>query len=254
MYNDIFSRNIGVISEKEQIILKKSKVAIAGLGGVGGNVANILARAGIGSFKLAEFDKFDISNINRQNGANIRTIGKSKIDIVADNLRDINPKVKLELFKNGLTTNNIEQFKKNTNYIVDAIDFTSLDLRYMLYHKAQSSANIYLCPALGFGISMIIFGPGGIKFKDFIGEKNEKNNKELMLRFARQVFSHIPDYIDREKYLLGINEKDYLPTFSSSVILASVMVANEIIINILGKRNPKLFPFVYRIDLLEQFR
>jgi len=78
-YHQAFSRNLGWVTEQEQDRLRKSRVAIAGLGGVGGFHLLTLARLGVGAFNLADFDTFDLANFNRQAGASLDTLGKSKL-------------------------------------------------------------------------------------------------------------------------------------------------------------------------------
>ncbi len=68
-YTQAFSRNLGWLTQHEQASLRKSRVAIAGLGGVGGAHLLTLARLGIGNFNISDFDDFDIHNLNRQAGA-----------------------------------------------------------------------------------------------------------------------------------------------------------------------------------------
>ena len=78
-YREAFDRNIGWITEQEQDLLARKRVAIAGLGGVGGAHLLTLTRLGIGRFNLADFDHFELHNFNRQVGANVQSIGRSKL-------------------------------------------------------------------------------------------------------------------------------------------------------------------------------
>src|SRR6266498_3915045 len=95
VYERAFSRNIGWLSEAEQQLLRGKRVAIAGLGGVGGVHLLTLARLGIGAFHLADFDRFDQENFNRQAGATMSTIGREKTAVMAEMARDINPQLDL---------------------------------------------------------------------------------------------------------------------------------------------------------------
>ena len=79
-----FERNLGFLNEREQETLANSSVAIAGAGGDGGMLAVQLARMGVGEFRLADPDPFEIENINRQAVCNDDTIGMNKADAVAD--------------------------------------------------------------------------------------------------------------------------------------------------------------------------
>jgi tRNA A37 threonylcarbamoyladenosine dehydratase len=90
-YDRAFSRNIGWVTTEEQKALRGKRVAIAGMGGVGGIHLLTLVRLGIGSFHIADFDHFDIANFNRQVGATVSTLGKDKAGVLAAMARDINP-------------------------------------------------------------------------------------------------------------------------------------------------------------------
>ncbi len=78
-YADAFSRNIGWLTRSEQASLVNKSVAIAGMGGVGGNHLLTLARLGVGRFHIADFDTFEIHNFNRQVGATVSHLGRSKV-------------------------------------------------------------------------------------------------------------------------------------------------------------------------------
>jgi tRNA A37 threonylcarbamoyladenosine dehydratase len=89
-YLQAFDRNIGWVTEAEQLVLRAKRIAIAGLGGVGGAHLLTLTRLGIGGFNLADFDQFEIQNFNRQVGANIHSIGRAKLDVMSEMTLSIN--------------------------------------------------------------------------------------------------------------------------------------------------------------------
>src|SRR5207253_4308530 len=82
-YDEAFSRNIGWVTSAEQRALRGKRIAIAGLGGVGGVHLLTLARLGIGAFNIADFDAFDLANFNRQAGALMSTLGRPKTEVLA---------------------------------------------------------------------------------------------------------------------------------------------------------------------------
>ena len=88
--------------------LKSKSVTLVGVGGVGGYVATMLARAGIGKIKLVDFDKVSPSNINRQVVANVNTIGRSKVEVLREMLLEINPELDCEIVDERLTSENVE--------------------------------------------------------------------------------------------------------------------------------------------------
>lgn len=117
--SELFSRNELYWGEEIQSKLKNTSVAVFGLGGVGGFACEMLARAGIGTMTIIDFDTVSESNINRQLIALHSTIGMKKTELFEKRLKDINPDIKL----NAITDFYLEDFDfKNLDYVVDAID------------------------------------------------------------------------------------------------------------------------------------
>ena len=109
-YDRAFSRNIGWVTLAEQQVLKKARIAIAGLGGVGGAHLLTLCRLGISNFTISDFDEFDVHNINRQAGAFMPFMGQSKLATMARLARDINPEADIRLFPKGVQPDNVDDF------------------------------------------------------------------------------------------------------------------------------------------------
>jgi tRNA A37 threonylcarbamoyladenosine dehydratase len=122
-YHDIFKRNLGVLTPQAQQLLRGAVVAIAGLGGLGGTTAEVLTRLGVGHLRLADFDRYEVHNINRQIGAAMSTLGELKTDVMARRLRDINPNLSVETIPEGVTAGNASRFVAGSDIVVDAVDF-----------------------------------------------------------------------------------------------------------------------------------
>ena len=88
-YEEAFSRNIGWVTKEEQQKLRNTKVAIGGLGGVGGDHTIVLSRLGIGNFHISDLDDYDVANFNRQAGANMHTLGKAKAAVMEETIKGI---------------------------------------------------------------------------------------------------------------------------------------------------------------------
>lgn len=106
-YGRAFDRNIGWVTVAEQQVLRGKRVAIAGMGGVGGVHLITLARLGIASFHIADFDDFGIANFNRQAGAMMSTLGKPKVEVLSGMARDVNPEADVTLFAKGVGAQNL---------------------------------------------------------------------------------------------------------------------------------------------------
>ena len=95
----IILKNVGPLGQKK---ILNSRVLIVGLGGLGCPVSDSLSRAGIGNFGIADHDKVSLSNIHRQSMFNSKDIGKYKVDVVKKNIKLINPKTKVKIYKKKL--------------------------------------------------------------------------------------------------------------------------------------------------------
>lgn len=182
-----FGRTLGWLTGSELIRLGRMTVAIAGLGGVGGGHALTLARLGIGGFRLADFDRFDIPNLNRQAGAFLSTIGKPKAAVIGAMVRDINPEARITLFEKGITDAEAEAFLEGADLFVDGLDFFVLDVRRRLFALARKKGipAITLAP-LGHGTAWLTFLPESMSFEDYFGFRDgegeeEKNYVRFML-------------------------------------------------------------------------
>ncbi|MDS1030211.1 tRNA threonylcarbamoyladenosine dehydratase [Bacillota bacterium LX-D] len=118
-----FSRTELLIGEEGLERLKKSRVYIFGLGGVGSYTAEALVRAGIGFFKLIDFDEICLTNINRQIHALHSTVGQSKVEVMKQRMLDINPKAEIDIFQTFYRGEDADFFLADKpDYVVDAID------------------------------------------------------------------------------------------------------------------------------------
>lgn len=115
------NRNIGLLSEEQQEKLRNTCVAVCGLGGIGGPVAEMLCRLGIGKFRLLDNGTYELSNLNRQIYAFTDTDSALKTDITEQFLTRINPEVQIEKYI-GINDTNSEQFLRNADVVVLGID------------------------------------------------------------------------------------------------------------------------------------
>lgn len=182
-YEEAFSRNLGWFTEAEQARLRRSTVAIAGLGGVGGIHLLTLARLGVGRFRIADFDAFDIANFNRQVGATIHSIGRPKIEVLAEDARAINPELEIELFPAGVSPDDPDAFLRGADVYVDGLDFFAFSARRSTFaacHRIGIPA-VTAAP-LGMGTGLLAFLPGGMSFEQYF-QLEGHDETEQALRF-----------------------------------------------------------------------
>lgn len=121
-----FSRTTLILGEAAMNILSQKRIAVFGVGGVGGHVVDALARSGIGALDLIDNDTINISNINRQLVASLSTIGRYKVEVAKEKIADINPQCRVQVYKTFYLPETKDQFDfTQYDYIVDAIDTVS---------------------------------------------------------------------------------------------------------------------------------
>ena len=150
--NQTFARFSMMVGEEGIEKLRKSRVIIFGVGGVGSYTVEALVRAGVGQITMVDFDEISESNINRQLHSLRSTIGKSKIDVMKDRILDINPDCKVELVKR-LVYDDIDEVLGNNKYdfVVDAIDVIGSKINLIEYCVKN---NINIISSMGFGNKM----------------------------------------------------------------------------------------------------
>ncbi|MBN2654279.1 MAG: ThiF family adenylyltransferase [Nitrospirae bacterium] len=250
LINNEFKRNIGLLTENEQKILIKSRVAVAGAGGVGGLHILTLARLGVSSFNIADPDTFEAVNVSRQFGAFHSTIGKNKAETLADMVRDINPAADVKVFKECISSSNVDEFLKDADIFIDGIDFFEIEARRLLFKKAYQK-KIYAITAapLGFGATLQIFAPQGMTFDEYFGIEDSTPEIEKLAAFAAGLAPHPYHikYMDLSKVSLTAKTG---PALALACTLCASFASAEAIKILTGKSRVKAVPHYTQIDLI----
>ena len=131
-----FSRTELLLGKEAMERLAGARVAVFGIGGVGGYVCEALVRSGVGSFDLIDDDKVCLTNLNRQIIATRKTIGKYKVDVMKERILDINPDAKVEVHKCFFLPENADEFHfEDYDYIVDAVDTVTAKIELIMKAK-----------------------------------------------------------------------------------------------------------------------
>ena len=245
-----FSRNLGLIAEDEQQRLSEARIAVAGAGGVGGLHVLTLARLGVGKFRIADFDTFDAVNINRQFGAMTSTIGKHKAEVIADMTLDINPHAEVDVFRDGVTLENLDAFLAGVQVYVDGIDFFEIEIRRAVFKRCRELGIYALTAApLGFGATLQVFAPNGMSFDDYFGISDKLPYMEKIAAFAAGLAPqpyHIK-YLDLTRVSMA---RKTGPAVSPACTLASSLIATEAVKIITGKGVVRPVPHYLQFDML----
>ena len=248
-FDNAFSRNIGLVSIEEQHKLKDMTVCIAGMGAVGGDYLISLVRAGVQNFHIADFDTYELSNFNRQYGASIPSIGKSKVQVMANLAQEINPDINIKVFEAPVSEENIDLFLSNVNFVVNAIDLFVPDAhRLLITNSVQRSLPVISALPSGYGAGMVIFDKNSMSFDQYFGhsEKSTKVQKVIQLALGYSPAGYHIKYIDPNSVDLD-NSKG--PSSIAGVRLCSAMVTSQVISGLLGFETLKTAPWYTHIDL-----
>ncbi|WP_077034677.1 ThiF family adenylyltransferase [Pelomonas sp. KK5] len=251
-YDRAFSRNIGWVTREEQAKLRKAKVAIAGLGGVGGAHLLTLSRLGLSRFNIADFDDFGVHNLNRQVGAFMSTVDQPKADVLARMAADINPGAEIEVFHDGVTPENLDRFLDGVDVYVDGIDFFCLPARRMLFKAAYERGIPALTAApLGMGVAFMYFKPGGMSFEQYFKVDGRAENEQ----YARFIAGLSPAMLQRD-YLVAPDAVNFQERRGPSTMMACDMCAGVMgtsVLKVLLKRGAlRAAPWGMQFDAYHQ--
>lgn len=250
LIDNVFSRNIGLLTRDDQRRLLSSRVAVAGAGGVGGLHLLTLARLGIGRFTIADPDIFEPVNINRQYGAFLSTMKRNKAEVLAEMVRDINSTAEVSVFPDGVTPENIESFLDGVDVFVDGIDFFEIEIRRLLFRRCREKGIYALTAApLGFGATLQTFAPNGMSFDEYFGVDDSMNYHEKIAAFAAGLAPnpwHI-EYMDLSKVSFT---KKTGPAVSPAITLASSLIATETVKILTGRGEIRCVPCYLQFDMM----
>lgn len=248
IYEEAFSRNIGWVTREEQCQLREKRVAIAGLGGVGGIHLLTLCRLGIGGFHLADFDSFDLVNFNRQTGATISTLNLPKLEVMVQQALDINPDLQIKGFPNGVTAGNLDDFLEGVDIYIDGLDFFAFQARQDVFSACAAKGIPAVTAApLGMGAAVLNFMPGGITFDEYF-RLNDGTEAEKPVRFLMGI---APARLQM-RYLADPSAVDLANRKGPSTIMACQLcagiAATEALKILLGRGPIRTAPRGYHFD------
>lgn len=247
-YPSAFSRNLGLVSPEEQEILRNSRIAIAGMGAVGSAHLITLARMGVGYFRIADFDVYEIHNINRQAGAMSSTLGKSKVDVMAEIVKDINPDATVERYAEGLVMQNIQRFLEGADVAIDGLDFTAIDVREQFYTAAYDlGIPVVAVGPVGCSAAALVFMPGKMTWHEYFAMDLAESEFERYVLFivgTAPAGLHM-GYIDRKYVDLAAKRG---PSLALAIQLCTGIAAAETLKLLLKRGVVRCAPYYQQFD------
>lgn len=215
---DFLSRTRILIGDEALLKLKNSTVAIFGIGGVGSFAAEALGRCGVGNLVLIDFDRINISNINRQIHSTGKTIGRYKVDVMKERLEEINPWIEVQTYKETYNedTKNL-LLKNNYDYVIDAIDTVTSKINLIV---SCTDMKIPIVSSMGAGNKL---DPSRLKIGDIYETKMCPLAKVIRYELKKQGVQALKVVYSTEKPL-NINENNHITEISSKTDNVSAKV------------------------------
>ncbi|MES2668754.1 MAG: ThiF family adenylyltransferase [Patescibacteria group bacterium] len=252
-YRERTDRNIGWITREEQKILRGSVIGIAGCGGMGGLLASLFVRAGVGEVRIADNERFDVSNINRQFAAQRGTVGSSKAFETARLTRAVSDDSTLMVYANGITEATARTFVSGCDIICDEIELLAVDGRILLHREARNSGvSLFNCNTVGFGTNLFLYTPESLTMEDALGfgyeearrlsslacAGNEIAHDRIMRSILRAVIPELPEYgpqdaEGRHPFLRRLAQEKKAPIIATNPPLAAGFLADRVLLYLL---------------------
>lgn len=258
-YRERTDRNIGWITQEEQAALSRATVGIAGCGGMGGLLANIFIRLGIGEVRIADCERFDISNINRQYAASRQSVGTSKAFETARLVRMVSDDATLVVYPQGIVEQTVDTFLEGCDVICDEIEFWAVGSRILLHERArQHGISLFNCNTVGFGTRLFLFTPDGETMETCLGlsaqeattlqsriqnrEASPDEVRAVMEAMLRGLVPELPEYcpedanyrtVDAARGRLFAENKATI--IATNPPLASGFLADHVLLHLLGR-------------------
>lgn len=201
-----YSRTELVIGKKNQEILHHARVAVFGVGGVGGNCVEALARCGIGKLDLIDNDTVALSNINRQIIATHSTIGMAKVDAAEQRIHDIDPTIAVQKYQCFFLPENKDQFDfSQWDFVVDAID--TVTAKIAIIQEAQR-CHVPVISSMGCGNKM---DPSQLRICDLFETVNDPLARIMRHECRKRGIEYVPVIYSLETTIKPVYPKDEKP-------------------------------------------
>ena len=228
-----FSRTELLLGKEAMDKLKNSRVAVFGIGGVGGYVCEALVRSGVGAFDLIDDDKVCLTNLNRQIIATRKTVGKYKVDVMKERILDINPKAEVNVHKCFYLPETKDEFDfSKYDYVVDAVDTVTAKIQLVMEAK---EAGIPIISSMGAGNK---FDPTAFQVADIYKTSVCPLAKVMRHELAKRGIKNVKVLYSDEKPLKNnkIDEKTgkAVPgSISFAPSVAGLIIASEVVKDLL---------------------
>lgn len=246
-YKEIFKRNYGIFTNEEQERIRDARVLIIGCGGIGGTVAVLLARSGVGRFVLIDFDVYDQTNMNRQIACFVDTIGRKKAHVIQEHILRINPEAEVTAYEDFLNHSQIAALIPDVDLVFPAADDFAFSLFVFRDAKRLGKTALMAVPSGTWSHVSIILpdrpSPEQIEGVPRLSTYEELRDTLEIRKYKFGTYFYVPLADWRIEYYRGFIEKGLRPAqICPTVWLCSSLSAFEVIKALSGKWKPVCSP------------
>ncbi|TFI52617.1 molybdopterin biosynthesis protein MoeB [Mastigocladus laminosus UU774] len=242
-YDDNFywervNRNLGWLGdtvEEQQARQKKIRdavIGVVGCGGIGGAVALRLVRLGVRNLKLADPDTFDVSNINRQLGADIDNIGKNKAEVVAKIAHNLTGDVNIKVYSEGVNPSTADDFVDGCDYVMDQMEFYQIRNRYALhraFRKSQRCKFMLNIPTVGHSVFVFKYTKDSMPIEEVYGlPEDAAITSEVIRRLMERIIPEMPPYPSHDTIAHWFVDLQRMPIFAACPPLAEGILVERL--------------------------
>ncbi|MFH1130029.1 MAG: ThiF family adenylyltransferase [Pseudomonadota bacterium] len=246
-YDELFSRNRGVLSPEKQARLQNARVLVIGCGGIGGTVTTILARSGVCNFTLVDPDVFEPTNMNRQIGCFEDTLGKKKVEVIKGEILRINSKAQVKALPEVVRLDEFNSWFQEFDLVFPAADDYAYSI--MAFRGARNAGKpaLLVVPA-GLWAIVTILLPDGPTVEQIHGVPSIEEYEELKKLFVEKKYKMAASFYfslggwDKKYFRAFVEESAPVSQICPAVWLASSLGALEVTKLISGKEKPVIAP------------
>jgi len=242
-YPEFIQRNLGFVSEEGQARLRDARILICGVGGMGGACLQALVRAGVGGFAIADFDRFEVSNMNRQVFANLDTVGVGKVAATVAQIARVNPQLVVETHGQEWV-GKLDELLVRYKLVVNGMD--DIKAGIALYRKAREHAATVIDAYASPLPSVFVVRPGDPRPEErlgapTVGKSLESIDAEATAAYFGREIEHLLVHSSSARHFDLEVAKDLLagkrkrPSFAPMVITTGNLMAFEAVKLILGR-------------------
>ena len=242
-YPEFIQRNLGFVSEEGQARLRDARILVCGVGGMGGACLQALVRAGVGGFAIADFDRFEVSNMNRQVFANLDTVGVGKVAATVAQIARVNPQLVVETHGQEWV-GKLDELLVRYKLVVNGMD--DIKAGIALYRKAREHAATVIDAYASPLPSVFVVRPGDSRPEErlgapTVGKSLESIDAEATAAYFGREIEHLLVHSSSARHFDLEVAKDLLagkrkrPSFAPMVITTGNLMAFEAVKLILGR-------------------